>query len=189
MNSMTQNMFGGLYEAAYQLAPQEFGEHLSRRAISCSNEDCIAANQLIALALIEKMADVSHKSLEFMAANRNTPEKTLRHLSNHVNSEVRLAVAENQSTPIAVLLEMAHHPDCDLRYGMAENTNLPLQVLELLAEDENPFVSCRAQESLKLKEAGKKNLGGPARLRLVANNQSSPLKRFIKTLTRIAAIC
>jgi len=185
-------VFSGLYEAAFQLAPDEFSEHLSRRALNCTNQDCIAANQLIALVLLEKMATAtSHKTLEFMAANKATPEKMLRHLSSHNSCDVRQAVAENSATPLAVLLDMAHQPDADLRFSMAENPNLPDQVLELLCEDDNPYVSCKARESLEIKTCGKKSQNdGPARLRLVAGSEApSRLRRFIKTLTRIAAIC
>lgn len=191
MNLASPSLFSGLYEAAFQLAPEEFNEHLSRRALNCTNQDCIAANQLIALALLEKMANVtSHKTLEFMASNKATPEKMLRHLSSHASSEIRMAIAENSATPLAVLMDMAHQPDADLRFSMAENPNLPEQVLELLGEDDNPYVCCKARETLEIKKNGKPQDRGPACLRLVAGTEApSRLKRFIKTLTRIAAIC
>ncbi len=39
--------------------------------------------------------------------------------------------------------------DLDVRYSIAENHNAPPAVLQLLTQDENPYVGCRAASTLK----------------------------------------
>ncbi len=41
----------------------------------------------------------------------------------------------------------------DVRYHVAENYNIPDRVLKVLVEDENPYVSCRAELTLLRKHA------------------------------------
>lgn len=84
-----------------------------------------------------------------VAENPNVHGSTLVFLARHEVATVRLAVAENATAPECVLLTLARDEDADIRYAMAENHNSPLSVLEVLSADENPFVSVRADQTLR----------------------------------------
>ena len=81
-------------------------------------------------------------------SERASPE-VLAHLAADEVSAVRKAVASNSRTPLAVLFRLVDDRDADVRFSMAENHNLPFAVLKRLAADENPYVSCRAKETIK----------------------------------------
>lgn len=130
-------------------------------------------------------------SQEYIAANNLTPVATLAILSKSSNLEIKLAVAENRSTSLCTLLEMARDNDADLRFTMAENANLPIAVLTLLSEDENPYISCRAERTLCLIRQGSRRSETNV-ISITSNAHGAAhrgLKRFIQTLTRIAKVC
>jgi hypothetical protein len=62
-------------------------------------------------------------------------------------------VAEHAATPEVLLLLLAADVDVDVRLALAENNNMPKSVLQLLATDENPYVSSRAQRTLDAESA------------------------------------
>ncbi|MBP9093263.1 hypothetical protein KBI23_19735 [bacterium] len=139
----------------------------------------------------EKSTCKRQLSEEYIAANNLTPVSTLAILSKSSKLEIKLAVAENRSTSLCTLLEMARNDDADLRFSMAENANLPIAVLTLLSEDDNPYISCRAERTLCLIRKGRKTaetnvISITSTARGAANRG---FRRFIQTLTRIAKVC
>jgi hypothetical protein len=83
-----------------------------------------------------------------IAENRRTPSSVLRSLVQDKDENVRLGAAENPSLPYSALLACINDPAADLRYALAENHSLPFSILQLLSQDENPYVACRAAETL-----------------------------------------
>ncbi|MBP6745738.1 hypothetical protein KA344_10925 [bacterium] len=130
-------------------------------------------------------------SEEYIASNNLTPVATLAILSKSSNLEIKLAVAENRSTSLCTLLEMARDNDADLRFTMAENANLPIAVLTVLSEDDNPYISCRAQHTLGLIRRGRRT----SETNVISITSTAHgaahrgFRRFIQTLTRIAKVC
>lgn len=192
MNAYATSFTTSLAEAASSLSTDQFVEHISRTALDHTNRNSATANRLIALGLLEKFAAVaSPRTMECVAANPNTPAKTLARLSKSDNVEVRIAVAENCSTSLITLLELARSEDCDLRFSMAENANLPMQVLQILCLDDNPYVACRALQTIDMVEASKK---APLAAKVVvlgraaSTANSHKFRRFIQTLTNIARV-
>lgn len=84
-----------------------------------------------------------------IATHAVTWRSTLSRLAKNANPDVRCAVGENPHTPREVLLALALDADCDVRYSLAENHRLPEAVLTILAADENPYVSARANKTLR----------------------------------------
>ena len=84
-----------------------------------------------------------------VAENPRAHAATLERLARHSQPDVRLAVSENPQAPEGALLALTKDSNADIRYCMAENCNMPLAVLEVLCSDENPYVSARAQASLR----------------------------------------
>lgn len=97
------------------------------------------------LELLAKQA--SSYVLERVADNPNTPSVVLRELALHDCSDVRSAVADNP-TAGGMMWILAADPSPDVRYHVAENPFAPIALLEMLCEDENPYVSTRASETL-----------------------------------------
>lgn len=90
----------------------------------------------------------NRKLLIRIAEHPHASAEILTELSRHDDGDVRLAVADNGHTPLPVLLEMAVGLDADVRYRLAENPALPATILSQLANDENAYVSTRAQRTL-----------------------------------------
>ncbi len=193
MNTYSPIFSISLSEAANNLSTDQFVDHISRTALDHSNRNSATANRLLALGLMEKFSCItSARTLECVAANPNTPAKTLHQLSKHENVEVKIAVSENASTPIATLMELARCADCDLRLAMAENANLPAFVLQILSIDDNPYVSCRAAQTIELVDAAKRTPRLAKVVSMTRSTNANPrngFRRFIQTLTNIAGVC
>lgn len=87
--------------------------------------------------------------LERIAENPQTDPHTLACLGTVSQAEVRMAVVENGNTPLATLVALAFDESVDVRFRLAENHNVSQQILELLTDDDNPYVSWRAQSTLE----------------------------------------
>lgn len=85
-----------------------------------------------------------------VAENPKSPQDLLDKLSGDENPEVRIAVAENPYASTDLLNILATDEHVDVRYSLAENPNLPIEILTLLLDDENPYVSTRAQKTLRM---------------------------------------
>lgn len=85
-----------------------------------------------------------------VAENPSSPVELLHVLAGDENAEVRMAVAENPNTPGTLLSQLSEDDHADVRYSLAENPNLPTEILSKLAEDGNPYVSHRAQRTLRM---------------------------------------
>ncbi len=166
-------------------------EQLSSISVNQQDPRFELANRLMAVSFMYKMADCCNKrSLEHIAANPNTPPSMLGQLAIHPNEEVRMAVAENPNTPNDILLHLARDAQADVRYAMAENANLPSDILAVLSEDENPYVSSRALQSI-MRQRSSRFTAHAHRLNLVcarANESGGKIKRFFHTLSNLARV-
>jgi hypothetical protein len=84
-----------------------------------------------------------------VAERNNTPAFVLDELSRDTNEEVRLSAAENPHLPYESLTQLVADGSTDVRYALAANARMPLDVLHVLLTDDNPYVACRAQETLR----------------------------------------
>lgn len=84
-----------------------------------------------------------------ISQNVVTPADVLRRLAASSDPELRMAVADHLNTPEEVLLLLADDDNADVRYAIAENHNISRNVLNKLRDDPNPYVSHRAQTTLK----------------------------------------
>jgi hypothetical protein len=117
--------------------------------------DCIHVKRLIA-ASPDTSSSVLHYLidcgdlfvLEKVAANPSSRTPTLARLCRHEDHQVRMAVAENSSAAQEIYLALCDDPSADVRYTLADNLHAGRTVLERLVQDENPYVSARAQQSL-----------------------------------------
>lgn len=64
--------------------------------------------------------------------------------------EVKMAIAENPQTPLGLLECLAEDEQADVRYAIAENPNMPISLLLRLTDDANPYISHRAQRTLRI---------------------------------------
>jgi hypothetical protein len=96
-----------------------------------------------------------------IAADHTTPDVILRRLADEGDSAVRGLVAENHSTPVDAIWKLARDPNSDIRYSLAENHAISIEVLNLLADDENPYVTQRANKTLKRMVTGTVYEGAP----------------------------
>jgi len=86
--------------------------------------------------------------LERLASDPYTPPTFLKQLADHPDADLRAVVAENKNTPLEVVVMLAKDSDVNVRYQLAENHNLSMIVLQSLVHDDNPYVACRAQQTL-----------------------------------------
>lgn len=97
------------------------------------------------------LADLAHSPVERIrirvAENPRTPLEILEILAADKNADVRIAVGTNPSTPPYISYGLAFDQDANVRLGLAEDMNCPMELLEKLAEDTNPYVSCRAAQT------------------------------------------
>jgi hypothetical protein len=84
-----------------------------------------------------------------VAENPAASRALLLALSGDLEADVRIAVANNPNAPLSLLAYLASDNCVDVRYAMAENYQLPPTLLRKLAADENPYVSARAQRTLR----------------------------------------
>lgn len=87
---------------------------------------------------------VKHSLLELIAESPSTEASTLEVLAHSPSIRVRQAVADNPRTPLTALRLLATDFELEVRFALAENHNVPMEILEMLHEDENPYVSERA---------------------------------------------
>ncbi|MBX9688432.1 MAG: hypothetical protein K2X27_17110 [Candidatus Obscuribacterales bacterium] len=113
---------------------------------------CYPETPSAVLDFLSKLVD-EPQILTRVAENPNTAPFTLTALSEHIESEVRIAVAENKNTPIEVLLKLAKDESLDVRFSLAENHGIANQVLQELLHDDNPYISARAQRTIKRKDS------------------------------------
>ncbi len=112
----------------------------------------IATNDTTPPAILDFLAGVDDQVVRLrVAENNNTARETLEKLAKDACPEVRVAIAENVSEPdIANFLSQ---DECaDVRYALAENPETPQEILIRLEEDENPYVSHRAQQTIQRTE-------------------------------------
>ena len=92
------------------------------------------------------------KTRRRVAENPSTPITILARLAADEDSEVRIAVSENKVVPEGLLNILAKDEDADVRFALAENCRMTLSILNQLAHDTNPYVSCRASQTLEQKQ-------------------------------------
>lgn len=117
--------------------------------------DCLHVKRLIAASpdtsssVLHFLSDCGdHFVLEKVAANPSSRTPTLARLSRHADHQVRMAVAENSCAAPEIYLTLCDDPSVDVRYCLADNLHVGPTVLERLVQDENPYVSARASQSL-----------------------------------------
>lgn len=76
------------------------------------------------------------------------PVSLLRQLLQCCDTDMLIDIAEDPKSCPEILFCLAQFQNVDLRFAMAENHNLDFNVLSLLAHDENPYVSVRAQHTI-----------------------------------------
>ncbi len=86
-----------------------------------------------------------------IAEHPNCSRRVLEKLAEHRCSDVRMAVCDNANAPLSAHWSLARDSASDVRYRLAEAFHVVDAVLEQLIEDENPYVSCRAQTTLSRK--------------------------------------
>ena len=101
--------------------------------------------------VVELTNDIDDEVLLLLAESPAATARVLASLAFNLSVEIRQAVADNPSTPFLTLLMLVGDESADVRFRLAENYDLPNRLLQLLAEDENPYVSCRAQHTLNRK--------------------------------------
>ncbi|MDZ4834843.1 MAG: response regulator [Candidatus Melainabacteria bacterium] len=87
--------------------------------------------------------------LASVAANISTPNDTIKSLAFHENVDVRIGVIDNPSVTSAILDALVQDSSDDVRFALAENHNTPAHILFLLLDDENPYVSVRAANTIE----------------------------------------
>ena len=92
---------------------------------------------------------VKNSLLELIAESPSTEASTLEVLAHSPAIKVRQAVADNSRTPLSALRILATDVEPEVRFVLAENHNVPMEILELLKDDENPYVSERANQTIK----------------------------------------
>ena len=127
---------------------QHMREHLRRSRSFRSHARCLnpSRNAIpVNCALNILSGRYSVRLLCSMADCQDLPPYMLEWLISHPSSEVRIAVSENSAgLPSDILHLLLQDDSVDVRYAMAENHNMPVEILELLCDDDNPYVSCRA---------------------------------------------
>ena len=109
----------------------------------------IASNPDTPDDMLDYLAIVSPSSvLVRIAENKNTAGHTLCRLAYEESAEVRMAVADNANSPESAFERLMIDGSADVRYRVAENPHAPLTVLYRALRDENPYVACRARQTL-----------------------------------------
>jgi hypothetical protein len=102
----------------------------------------------VAFGKIDILWKLDKRALERMATDPSTPVVVLERLAVHPDADVRAAVSDNENTPLYTIWALSKDSDADVRYQLAENHNLPMSLIRSLTNDENPYVACRAQQTL-----------------------------------------
>lgn len=102
-------------------------------------------------SIVELTNGIDAEILVRLAESPVVNERTLETLAFNDSVEVRQAVADNAKTPYRTLMMLVNDESVDVRYHLAENYQVPDLILKVLTADENPYVSCRALETLRRK--------------------------------------
>lgn len=110
---------------------------------------CIASNPEVPESVLLLLINYSTVDIvERIAENPNISPRIMRMLAAHDNARIRSAVADNTNLLPDITWRLAMDQDVDVRYTVAENPSTPGPVLKMLAEDDNPYISFRAQQTL-----------------------------------------
>ncbi len=82
------------------------------------------------------------------AENPSTSAEALMRLAADWNVGVVAAAALNPSLPRQILEALTRHDSLEVRYAIADGTCVPVTVLLRLADDENPYISQRAMQTI-----------------------------------------
>lgn len=82
------------------------------------------------------------------AENPSTSAEALIRLAADWNVGVVAAAALNPSLPRQILEELTRHDSLEVRYAIADGPAVPVSVLLRLADDENPYISQRAMQTI-----------------------------------------
>lgn len=93
--------------------------------------------------------DNSANLLQRVAEHPRAHVTTLARLSVHPEPQVRASVAENPSISIKTVWRLVRDECADVRLRLAESYTVPVAVLRVLCDDDNPFVSQRAQQTIR----------------------------------------
>lgn len=118
--------------------------------LSCSHPFSLACNPATPANILDSLSD--HTSMDVLvrlAENPNCSAQTLAKLCRHQAAEVRAAAGENGNISLDDLRLLCGDQHADVRYQLAENYHLPSIILDLLYQDDNPYVSHRAQQTLQ----------------------------------------
>ncbi|HEY9733474.1 MAG TPA: hypothetical protein V6C89_16265 [Drouetiella sp.] len=85
-----------------------------------------------------------------VAENPRTSIAALEMLASDSNPDVRVAVGINPATPPRIALNLIFDHDVNVRLGLADDVKTPMWILNKLRNDSNPYVSCRAHETIKI---------------------------------------
>ncbi|MBS1955257.1 MAG: hypothetical protein JST89_13810 [Cyanobacteria bacterium SZAS-4] len=88
-----------------------------------------------------------------VAENDHAPKEALELLARDCNPDIRIAVGINPNTPPHIRFSLAADEDVNVRFGLAEEITCPVELLEKLCQDNNPYVSCRANQTRQLRFA------------------------------------
>jgi hypothetical protein len=84
-----------------------------------------------------------------LSENPGACKAILRILASDENEDVRIGVAENPNVPKSVLARIVRDRSLDVRYALASNAQMPSWVLNILVDDDNPYIACRAETTLR----------------------------------------
>ncbi|MBS1957642.1 MAG: hypothetical protein JST89_25870 [Cyanobacteria bacterium SZAS-4] len=77
------------------------------------------------------------------------PAFILRQLLQCCDTEMLIDIVDNPKTCQKILEGLSKIQNLDVRFAMAENHNLDFNILSNLADDENPYVAMRAQQTVE----------------------------------------
>lgn len=151
----------------------KFYENLLDNYIKVGSQNCSA----------DVLEAMSHSEVECIrlrvAENPKTPIHILELLSMDRSPDVRIAAGSNQSTPPYVSFRLASDEDANVRLGLADDINTPIELLEKLTADENPYVACRAMQTINIiNSQGKPRSIGHVLLRLPSKGFDEPELKY-----------
>lgn len=119
----------------------------------------IASNRSTPQKVLEELSkEQDPHLLEQIAENENSHPRTLEYLSSHPLHSVRVALTQNLRLPAEIVWKLHADAHPDVRYSLACNPQIALDVLIALREDENPFVSTRAEQTIQRVSADRQDL-------------------------------
>lgn len=122
-----------------------------------------------------------------IAEHPRCPLELLTRLSVDEDIDVRAAVALHPRTPPSLAARLCADDSVDLRYEMASMPQLPFVLLDKLAHDDNPYVSERAEKTIKMIDYEKQS-AAVERARIIEKpEKESALVRVLKDCSE--ALC